>query len=155
MRYSIDTSAILDGWTRYYPPDIFPALWGHLDELIKTGGLIATEEVLVELERKEDSTYEWFRQRKHMFIPIDGRIQEAVTKILQDYERLVDTSKNRSMCDPFVIAVAQVERCSVVTAEKMTNNPAKPRIPDVCQALGIETITLLELIRRQHWVFRN
>jgi hypothetical protein len=28
VRYSIDTSAILDGWRRYYPPDVFPGRMG-------------------------------------------------------------------------------------------------------------------------------
>lgn len=50
MKYSIDTSSILDGWRRYYPPDVFQQLWTRLDDLIAEGSLRATEEVLVELE---------------------------------------------------------------------------------------------------------
>ena len=57
MRYSIDTSAILDGWRRYYPPDTFPGLWDKLDSLIEEGHLAATEEVLIELEKKDDDVF--------------------------------------------------------------------------------------------------
>lgn len=154
MIYSLDTSAILDGWVRYYPPDVFPGLWEKIDLLITQKTLIATEEVLVEFEKKEDAAHDWFNQRKQMFIPLDERVQEAVAEILVKYERLVDTSKGRSMCDPFVIALAQIENCTVVTAEKRTGNLNKPRIPDVCAELGIETISLVELGRKQGWTFR-
>ena len=40
MKYSIDTSSILDAWTRYYPPDVMPGLWKQLEELIDNGQLI-------------------------------------------------------------------------------------------------------------------
>ncbi|MBS1813044.1 MAG: DUF4411 family protein [Acidobacteria bacterium] len=154
MKYSIDTSAILDGWVRYYPPDTFPGLWDQIDKLISNRQLIATEEVLIELEKKEDTAYNWFRQRSNMFIPIDEQIQEIVGDILLKYERLVDTSKGRSMCDPFVIALAKLQNCPVVTAEKITGNLNKPKIPDVCLDLNIEPISLLDLIRRNRWIFR-
>lgn len=71
MKYSIDTSSILDGWRRYYPPDVFPALWDRIDELIASGALRATEEVLTELERKDDEVHEWARQRTDLFVPIE------------------------------------------------------------------------------------
>lgn len=154
MRYSIDTSALLDGWVRYYPPDIFPALWSNLEALIAEGRLIATEEVLFELEKKDDELYEWAHTRRQMFVPMDNQIQVAVASILQNYERLVDTSKNRSTCDPFVIALAQVGSCIVVTGEKASGTLNRPRIPDVCGELGIESINLLHLIRKEGWIFR-
>lgn len=42
MRYSIDTSAILDGWRRHYPPDVFPGLWTRMEGLIVAGHLRAS-----------------------------------------------------------------------------------------------------------------
>jgi hypothetical protein len=153
LRYSIDTSAILDGWVRYYPPDTFPGLWVRLEGLVDDGSLRATEEVLHELERKDDTVHGWLKERSHMFVPIDNEIQPAVAAILSRFERLVDTRKNRSAADPFVIALAQIEGCIVVTGESATNNLAKPHIPDVCAALGIQPISLLQLIRMEGWVF--
>lgn len=153
MKYSIDTSAILDGWARYYPPDVFPGLWQHLDEIIAEGRLIATEEVLHELERKEDKLYVWAKERERMFVPIDESIQSAVTAILRKFEKLVDTRANRSAADPFVIALAQVEGYTVVTGERPTGRLSRPNIPDVCQGLSIPCISLLQLIRTEKWVF--
>jgi hypothetical protein len=151
--YSIDTSAILDGWIRHYPPDVFPALWDGIDELITDGKLRATEEVLFELKKKTDEVYKWAKSRTDLFIPIDDDIQIAVANILQKHERLVDARKNRSAADPFVIALAQLNGCKVVTAEQPSNNLSKPRIPDVCIILNIPSINLLQLVREEGWRF--
>lgn len=153
MRYSIDTSAILDGWVRYYPPDTFPGLWQRIEELISTGDLGASEEVLHDLAKKDDDAHAWAKAHQQMFVPIDDRIQPVVSALLERFERLVDTGKNRSASDPFVIALAKVEACTVVTGEKPSNNIDKPKIPDVCTALGIPCITLLQLIRAEGWTF--
>lgn len=154
MKYSIDTSAILDGWRRYYPPDVFPAVWRGFDDLIKQGHLRASEEVLVELKKRDDEVYEWAKKRKaQMFVPIDVSTQERVIVILDHHEKLVDTRRNRSAADPFVIALAMVEGCKVVTGEKATNSADRPNIPDVCGALGVPCIELLELFRLEGWKF--
>jgi len=153
LKYSIDTSAILDGWIRYYPPDVIPVLWDKLANLINSSALIATEEVLYELQKKSDAVYDWAKNHEKMFVGIDEETQIAVSEILDKHRKLVGARKNRSTCDPFVIALAKVKGCTVITAEKPTNNPERPNIPDVCNAMGIPCITLLELCREQKWVF--
>jgi len=154
LKYSVDTSAFLDGWVRYYPPDTFPGLWERIEKLIDSGDLRATEEVLHELEKKHDDVYAWAKERKDaLAVPIDDRIQPAVTAILEDFEKLLDTRKNRSAADPFVIALAQIEGCTVVTGEGTTGSLDRPNIPDVCTALGVPCIGLLQLIRREGWTF--
>jgi len=150
----MDTSAIIDAWMRNYAPDIFPAVWARLEELIDRGALIATEEVLHELQRKHDDVYKWAKQHGHMFVPIDARIQAAVKRILRDHKKLIDERKGRSGADPFVIALAQVQRCAVLTAEGPTKSPERrPHIPDVCDALGIRCLNMLQLFREQGWTF--
>lgn len=153
MKYSIDTSALLDGWRRHYSPDVFPGVWEGLDELIENGSLRATEEVLTELERKDDDVYAWARQRPDLFVAIDDRIQIAVGDILSTHERLLDTRANRSAADPFVIALARIEQCTVVTGERATGSANRPHIPDVCRDLGIPAIPLLQLLRAEGWRF--
>lgn len=155
LKYSIDTSAILDGWRRYYPPDVFPIIWEKLGELIHISELKAIEEVLYDLEKKDDHVYEWARNQPQLFVPIDDQIQIEVSNILQQYEKLIDTRKNRSSSDPFVIALAKIHQVTVVTGERPTNNLNKPHIPDVCNELGIRSINLLHLIREQGWVFNH
>jgi hypothetical protein len=74
LGYSIYTSAIIEGWTRDFPPDVFPYVWVKIEELIDKGVLLASEEVLVELERKHDKVYEWACKRKQMFVSTDEKI---------------------------------------------------------------------------------
>ena len=59
----------------------------------------------------------------------------------------------RSGGDPFVIALAMVKSGTVVTEEKPTGNIAKPRIPDVCDALGVHCLTPKEYIEAQGRTF--
>lgn len=154
MKYSVDTSALLDGWRRYYPPDVFPPVWEKLDKLIKDEILVASEEVLFELSRKDDDVYRWARDRSQMFVPTsDARIQKAVLQILANHKKLIDERENRSGADPWVIAEAQKYKCAVLTGERPARSPKRPTIPDVCEALGIRWVNMLQLFRDQRWVF--
>ena len=151
MRYSFDTSAFLNSWRVSYPPDLFPSFWDKIEGLIGEQRIMASEEVLVELERKDDEVYAWARDHESIFLAIDETIQLIVRNILRDHPRILDTRKNRSGADPFVIALAQMEECTVVTSEAATNSPSRPHIPDVCAALGIRSINVVQLIRDEGW----
>jgi len=150
--YSLDTSALLDGWVRYYPPDVFGSVWTRLAQLGKAGTAIVTEEVIAELEKKEDDVWKWAKTELTV-VPIDAPIQVEVSQILGAHPRLVDNRKNRSKADPFVIALAKVKGFAVVTGEKPSGNLEKPRIPDVCDALApaVPYTSLLGLFRKQGW----
>ena len=76
-----------------------------------------------------------------------------MTEILLSHDKLLDTRRGRSAADPFVIALAKVHRCTVVTGERPTGTPNRPNIPDVCSDLGIRCIGMLELYREQGWRF--
>lgn len=154
MRFSIDTSAILDGWTRHYPREAFPGLWRHLEEMIRSGDLRASEEVMYELEKKEDEAFAWASAQDNFFVPMDDKVQDAVSEILAAHPRLLDTRRGRSGADPFVIALARVRGCVVITGEHRSGSLERPKIPDVCHAIDVESISLLDLIRREGWVFR-
>lgn len=114
---------------------------------------LGQQEVLFELEKKADEVYKWAKSKSGFFVPLDENIQIAVADILAKYERLVDARKNRSSADPFVIALAQINKCKVVTSEQPSNNLNKPQIPDVCTDLKIESINLLQLVREKGWSF--
>jgi hypothetical protein len=154
MPYCLDTSAWLDGWQRYYPLDVFPSLWGKLDEVVKAGEIVSSEEVYVELERKADDLYDWVKARKQMLVPLTEAVQANAAGLLSEYPRLVDTLRGRSMADPFVIATAMgIAGVVVVTGEIATGRLDKPRIPDVCGAKSIRCINFLEMIRELKLTF--
>jgi hypothetical protein len=152
MPFCVDSSGWLDGWTRNYPPDVFRTLWDRIEELVDGSEIIASEEVYVELAKKDDDLHDWIQARKSMLVPPDEAIQQRVAEILGKYPRLVDTLKGRSQADPFVIATA-MEHAAVVVTGEMMGTAGKPRIPFVCQAEGIRCITFLEMIRELKLTF--
>jgi hypothetical protein len=151
MPYSIDTSAFLDAWVRNYPADVFPTIWQQMDGAARNGTLLASDEVLRELERKEDGAHAWVKGRPEMVVGLDFEIEQQVRDIMRRYPRLVDTKKGRSGGDPFVIAVARVRNLRVITSENATGKLDVPRIPDVCDDLGISWIRMLDFFREQKW----
>lgn len=151
--YCVDTSAWLDGWVRDYPADVFPSLWGKLADCITDGSIRCSEEVYVELEKKDDGIHEWLKCRKRVLVPIDEQIQRIVSELLSHYPRLVDTHRNRSQADPFVIATAEHLGAIVVTGEKPRNKMDTPKIPDVCAARNLRCLSFLEMLRELGWKF--
>lgn len=154
MKYSLDTSSFVEPWRRAYPPDVLPSLWEeHLPSLVLAGDLRATQEVRVELERQDDELLAWAVQHEGLFLEVDEPVQRAVSQILAAHLKLVNPHTGRSGADPFVIALAQVSGGTVVTEEK-PRSLVNPKIPDVCGALGVRCINMLELIREQGWIYR-
>ena len=154
MIYCVDTSAWLDGWVRDYPPDVFPSLWDKLSECVRAGMLKCSEEVYVELEKKDDGLHDWLKARKEVLVPLDEGIQKIVIELLAAYPRLVDTHRNRSQADPFVIATAErLGSSAVVTGEKPRGKLDTPKIPDVCELRGLRCITFLDMLRELEWHF--
>lgn len=152
MRYSLDTSTILD-FRRHYPIDVFPAFWERVDEAISSGQLIASSEVLEELKKGGDEVYKWFHDRPQMFVAPVEAVQKRVIDIMTTHPALVKPSMSKSsQGDPFVIAVAMVEGATVVTSEK-PGSPDSPKIPTVCTAKGVRCIGLMTMIRELGWVF--
>jgi hypothetical protein len=151
MNYSIDTSSLIDAWVRHYAPDVFPRWWVLFEESVGDGQVRASLPVLLDLEKKDDAIHAWAKVHPQLFISIDEDIQAEVTSILARYSRLVENRKNKSASDPFVIALARLENACVITGEKPSGTIDKPKIPDVCQALSIPCINLLEFMRRMKW----
>ncbi|MFC1679818.1 DUF4411 family protein [Elusimicrobiota bacterium] len=152
-KYSIDTSGLLDGWRRYYPPDVMPGLWKNLEILIAQGTLIASEMVRDDLKKKDDEVYAWAQRHGKIFHVVDEQTQKAVSRILSRHRNMIHANRNRSGSDPFVIALAMVQKGSVVTGERPSGSLKKPKMPDVCNALGVPCANLVELCRQQKWVF--
>jgi len=152
--YCFDTSAFLDGWVRYYPPDTFPGLWENVAGMADAGELVSPDEVLTELEKKDDSILAWAKAHRAMFCPLDEPVQLATQRVLAQFPRLVNTQKGRDRADPFVIALAIVRGAVIVTGERNFGVPERPRIPLVCNHFRIEFIDFLQLIRRKSWQFR-
>lgn len=114
--------------------------------------LIAPVEVLIEMKKKSEELHAWLKARQWMFRELDDAVQIEAAKVLAQFPRLVGEKKLRTSADPFVIALARVEGLALVTDEKPTGSMSRPNIPDVCSALSMKTIGVLDLIKAEQWV---
>ncbi|NOG74031.1 DUF4411 family protein [Roseicella sp. DB1501] len=150
--YCVDTSALIAAWQERYPIENFPRFWERLDAFIAEGCLVSPDEVLRETGKRSDELHAWLKVRGSMFRELAEPIQIEAAQVLARFPRLVGERKLRTSADPFVIALAKVEGLPILTEEKPTGNTNRPNIPDVCSALGVRTMSLLEVIRAERWV---
>ncbi len=150
-KYCLDTSVYVNSWRKHYPIDIehFKPIWSRIDQLGQQQRVLSPVEVLEELKRKDDELHAWMMSRQHLFRPPTERVQVAVREIMALHKRLVDTKKGRSVADPWVIAQARVSSAIVVTEENLRSSVGKsPKIPDVCEAMGVPYMNTVEFLRR-------
>lgn len=152
MRYSIDTSALMEAEVRYYPKAVFPSLWQRIEGLVDTGELAASEEVLFEISQVDDDLHAWCRERPAMFRATDADIQADVARLQASYPGFVPTSGG-SRADPFVVATALATGTTVVTQEKPSRAGGRPKIPNVCDGESVPWQDLLGMIRAEGWTF--
>lgn len=152
--YSLDSSSLINPWRRFYAPDVFPALWKNVEKLISGGKLMACHEVFQELKVGKDDLFKWAKKQKFFFKPLTKNQVEIAKDIMNRFPGLIDSKKTNPDADPFVIALAIEEGCTVITYENGSSNPAKPKIPDVCKQMGVKCINFLDFCREQNWRFR-
>jgi len=137
--YCLDTNALIEPWNKYYTITRCPEYWGILDQLALDGRIFCTWEVKREIEKTDDALSEWTQARQHMFREETSKANTYLREILARFPRLIDSSKGRSMADPWVIAHAMADAAIVVTKElPVPRTSEKIKIPTVCEAFGVE-----------------
>lgn len=154
VKYCFDTSAFLDAWVRYYPPDIMPDFWNILSEMIENNEIICCKDVYIELEKKDDDILDWCKERKEKFLELDEEVITCLQEIMGTYPTLVDTTKGKHTADPIVISFSKAYNLTLVTGEK-GGSVNKPKIPYVCLQENIRCIDILTFIREQHISFHS
>jgi len=92
-------------------------------------------------------------RQDRLVVPTDAGVASAVQRILIDHERLVMNMKGRNRADPFVIALAQLKGAVVLTGEGSDGTANRPKIPYICQEIGLPCCRFLEMIRLEGWRF--
>lgn len=147
-RYCLDANVFIQAWNDYYAPDQCPEYWEILDQLAKDKQVFCPEEVKREIDKQDDELKEWLKARPHFVHDITPNVQKNLRVVLQGFPRLVDTKKDRSMADPWIIAHAMAVNAVVVTKEMPVGPNAKaPKIPDACDHFSIPWINDFQLAR--------
>lgn len=149
MRYSLDSDAIIQAW-RDYPIDFFPKVWQSLHQLAVEDIVGIAPVIFGELEKGGDELFDWFKARKNDFVAENSdELQSAVAYLVNNYNNFgLITGKNEG--DPYVVALAMIEDCEVVTNESMSNDLNGPKVPDVCRAEGIRWAKFVDIIRNEN-----
>ena len=143
-QYCIDTSALID--LRPYRVEFFPSLWTDLERLKRNARLVAPRQVLEELRRKNDAVWEWANANKDMFAEVTPEQIRLVKDILHNFRNLIDVNSETEEADPFVIALAITDHCTVVTQEGRKNIHS---IPNVCDHYGVDCLSLFGFFRQE------
>lgn len=151
--YCLDSSALINAWTSYYSPSLCPSYWEALEELGKQGKVFIPALVKKEIDEKTDELSRWLKDSLLPVRPITEPVTRCWQEILRkdkSHQTLVDNIRGRSIADPWVIAHALNEHAIVVTKEAKETNPSakRVRIPNVCEAMGLEWIDDFEFIER-------
>lgn len=140
-------------------PRTFAAITGtSLPKWVNRAFFFIPEEVQREIEKEHDALKDWLSDKQFMVKEINDAVQNALKRIYAanpKHERLVDSKKNRSIADPWVIAHAMTENAIVVTKENKITQPnsSKIQIPNVCENMGIRWMDDFAFIREHNIKF--
>jgi Domain of unknown function (DUF4411) len=151
--HSFDTSTLLNGRRDLLPPEVFRSLWANVEAMIVNGEIRAVDVVRDELSKRDDEVNRWARAQPDLFVALDADIQRATTNVLTRHPKLMGRGGGRNAADPFVVGMAWARGGIVVTEERPSGNLEKPKIPDVCDAVGVRWLNLIGFIQAQGWSF--
>lgn len=149
--YCLDANVLIQAWQRYYSPKFCSDYWEVLNELGNQGIIFIPEIVFEEITRTDDDLSKWLKKSKISVHKIDGLVTKCLQAIYANnpvHKNLVDSTKARSLADPWIIAHAIKEKAIVVTKEEKVTalNSNKVKIPNVCENMGITWINDFQFI---------
>jgi len=152
QKYCLDANVLIEPWQKYYSYSICPSYWDILNSLGKSDSIFVPEQVYEEIVRTEDELSKWLEKSKIPIRKIDGRVAKCLSEIYakdSSHQRLVDSTRGRSLADPWVIAHALNENACVVTKEEKVTDirSSKIKIPNVCDNMGVRWINDFQLIK--------
>lgn len=153
-KYCFDTDALVSSWRIHYRHKSFEELWEHLGNLMKTGSIIICEEVQKEVGVGKDDLVLWLKQHKACVKPLTKEQLAIATEIVNRYPLVSQYHKPRpNHADPFVVALAKIEKCTVVTYEARNGSKDHPKVPDLCKEYGVDSCTMSAFFEKEGIVF--
>ena len=152
--YCLDSNAFIEGKKGPYGFDIAPRFWELIDELTDSGQISCSAQVYNELLEGQDDLEGWARDRRAqgLFVEPDAEVQEAyrdvVAHVVQRYPDNQARRRFLNRADPWVIAHAIAEGCTVVTLEMRDPEISQQvKIPNVCDQLNVRSINTYQMLR--------
>lgn len=153
--YLIDANVLISANADFYPLDRLPQFWDWLLAQAQAGTVKMPLQVYDEVAGSPDILGKWLNRTDvnvAMILDEPTDRQRFQHVLDQGYGlKLTDVELEEMGKDPFLIAAALGNSDRVVVTRE-TSSPRKKRanqkIPDICNTLGIKSITDYELYRR-------
>jgi hypothetical protein len=133
--------------------DLAPGLWGWLEARSDEGMIKSPMMVYEELVDYGDSLSEWVKAMKPqgLFVEASEEVQTVVRPMVDFVKGSYSAANYRNFlagADPWVVAHAKETGGTVVSHEKRLDKKCKtPRVPNVCDAFGVECFSLRDLAK--------
>jgi hypothetical protein len=148
-RYIIDTCSIISQKSdEPHRRSVYGTLWKKIDGLIKSKDIVVCSEIQDEVEDKDLKF--WLQQNGCEVLVVDEKVQQNVTKIVNEHPELLNFTNMKSSGDAFLIATAMKYQIAVITEE---NKDSPKKIPKICDAYGIQCYNVTELAEKEGWSF--
>lgn len=152
--YFLDSNAFLTPALSYYAFDICGGYWDWLADAASAGHIASIDRVKRELRVKDDQIKHWIDfHASHLFqgetASISSRMTEVASWAAAGHYAPAATGEFLGKADAFLVAHAK--DCGGVVVSFETREPRrtnKVKIPDACDAHGVNCITPFELLRR-------
>ncbi len=157
-KYTIDTSSLLAMMNagEKYDKEVFKKLWADFQALCDAGKVVSHIEVQKEIkEGGVKDQVAWAKSYKQIFqrynLPAEENVIRDIGTRGGHFVSFLQQQKSKSVhADPWLVAQAKVENLILIT-EEAVNSPKK--IPQVCTAVGVKSISILGLIQEEGWSY--
>ncbi len=155
MIYLLDANVFMEAAQLYYSFDLTPGFWNWLEGPLLRGRVASIEAVRAEIVRGEGDLVTWAAGMPSGFWQADTADSIANARTLVQWARDPARPCNEaavaefaSSADLRLIAIAMAIRGAVVTREVSAPRAKKRvKIPDVCAAFGVTSVTPFEAYR--------
>jgi hypothetical protein len=154
VTYLVDADVLIRAKNQHYGFDFFPGFWDWLDEANTDGLVCSVEQVGRELMNYNDQLAAWARARiGSFFVPPDDDVVQSLRAIATwvagtgpRYTQAA-VAEFLASADYYLIAHGHANQDVVVTHEITSPSAKKIKIPDACSAMGVQCVTVFEMLR--------
>ncbi|HQT90663.1 MAG TPA: DUF4411 family protein [Candidatus Kryptobacter bacterium] len=156
-KYLLDSNVFIEANRRYYAFDLCPGFWESLSIYHSKDLICSIDRVkTIEFAKGHDELKEWADSKapKEFFVASDGedvQMSYAVAmQWVQNQARFYPFAKTEyaGSVDGWLIAYAKAKGMILVTHEEPAPESKKQvKIPDVCNAIGVQCINTFDMLR--------
>lgn len=154
MAYLLDADVLIRAKNLHYRFQVCPGFWEWLVLMHRIGRVRSVERVRDELRRRKDDLTKWTRDIGDSFFVAPAEDDVASLRKVSDHVRdhYLDpaiVTEFTKKADYYLVGQALAGEHVVVTHEIHEPKSGRVKIPDVCDALGVECINPFEMLKRE------